>query len=47
MKQAAQAWWKQAAQIAQQAVDQVEQFDDLVQQLAVRDPQISVPATWS
>ena len=47
MKQAAQAWWKQATQIAQQAVGQVEQFDDLVQQLAVRDPQISVPATWA
>jgi len=47
MKEQAQAWWKLATQIAQQAVDQVEQFDELVKQLAVHDPNIAVPATWA
>jgi hypothetical protein len=47
MKQAARAWWQQATQIAQQAVDQAEQFDELVKQLALHDPNIAVPATWA
>lgn len=47
MKQQAQAWWKQATQIAQQAVQETARFDELVLQLATRDPQICVPATWA
>jgi hypothetical protein len=47
MKQQAQAWWRQATQIAQAAVEQEGKFDELVQQLSVRDPSVFVPATWA
>ncbi len=47
MKEQARAWWKLATQIAQQAVDQMGRFDELVKQLAVYDPNIAVPATWA
>ncbi|MFN8493308.1 MAG: HEAT repeat domain-containing protein [Caldilineaceae bacterium] len=47
MKQQAQAWWRQATQIAQQAVLQTERFDALVTQLAVRDPHICVPTSMA
>ncbi len=47
MKQQAQAWWRQATQIAQQSLYQPTQFDEFVKQLSVRDPHICVPATWA
>lgn len=47
MKPQAQAWWRQATQIAQSAQAQPGRFDELVGQLGVRDPHIAVPATWA
>jgi len=47
MQQQAQAWWRQATQIAQVAVHQTERFDELIKQLGVRDPHIAVPALWA
>lgn len=47
MKPQAQAWWKQATQMAQSATKHADRFTDFVAQLAVRDPHISVPATWA
>ncbi|MCL4860760.1 MAG: hypothetical protein KJZ93_15195 [Caldilineaceae bacterium] len=47
MKQQAQAWWKQAGQMARTAAEQTDGFSALVRQLPVRDPHISVPAIWA
>lgn len=47
MKQPALTWWRQATQIAQAAKEQAGHFDELVEQLPVRDPSVSVPATWA
>lgn len=47
MKQEARAWWRQATQIAHEALQLTERFDELVQQLSVRDPNVCVPATWA
>lgn len=47
MKQQAQAWWKQAGQMARTAAAQDGGFAALVRQLPVRDPHISVPAIWA
>ena len=44
MQQQARAWWKQGTQLAQQGQKQVELFDQLVEQLAIRDPNILIPA---
>lgn len=46
MQAQARAWWKEGAQLAQQGQQQVELFDQLVEQLSQRDPQVLVPATW-
>jgi HEAT repeat protein len=47
MKQQAQAWWKQATQLASTARNQADGFALFVEQLADRDPHISVPAIWA
>lgn len=47
MKAQARQWWQQATQIAKSAVQQTEQFDQLVQQLCVRNAEVCVPATWA
>lgn len=47
MKQQAQAWWKQATEMARAAASQPGKFQTFVAQLAIRDPHISVPATWA
>lgn len=47
MKEQARSWWKQGTQLAQQGQTQVEMFDQLVAQLAERDPHVLVPATWA
>ena len=44
MKQQAQAWWKQGTQLAQQGQEQVELFDQLVEQLSERDSHRMLPA---
>lgn len=47
MKQQAQEWWNQATRMAQEAVHQEHRLADIVEQLAVRDPNVSVPAIWA
>ncbi len=47
MKQQAQTWWKQATQMANAAMQQEHGFIGFVEQLAVRDPHIAVPALWA
>jgi HEAT repeat protein len=47
MKQQAQAWWQQATQLAEMARSQAGGFTAFVEQLAVRDPHVSVPALWA
>lgn len=47
MKQQAQAWWNEGAQMARTAAAQDGGFAILVRQLSVRDPHICVPAIWA
>jgi HEAT repeat protein len=47
MKQQAQHWWKQAAQLASTALHEADGFNGFVEQLAVRDPNIAIPALWA
>lgn len=47
MKQQARAWWQQGTQLAQDAQGQTERLIALVEQLAVRDPHILIPAIWA
>jgi len=47
MKQQAQQWWQQAAQMVHEAANNANQFERWVEQLATRDPHIAVPAIWA
>src|SRR5262245_1178552 len=47
MKQQAQAWWRSAGQIERDAASQPGRYEELVQQIAMRDPHLSVPAIWA
>ena len=47
MKQQARIWWQQGTQLAQDAGGQTERLMALVEQLAVRDPHILIPAIWA
>jgi hypothetical protein len=44
MKQEALQWWRQAAQMVRGAANQPDVFEQWVEQLAIRDPHIAVPA---
>jgi hypothetical protein len=44
MKKQAYEWWKAGKRQAQEAADQPELFEQWVEQLAIRDPSIMVPA---
>lgn len=44
MKQEALQWWRQAAQMVRNAANQPNVFEQWVEQLAIRDPHIAVPA---
>jgi hypothetical protein len=47
MKKQAQQWWQQAAYMVQEAANNTTQFERWIEQLATRDPYISVPALWA
>lgn len=47
MKQAARQLWHQAADMVQAAANQPSAFEQWIEQLAVRDTQIAVPALWA
>ena len=46
MQQQARAWWQQGAHLAHQAQQQSELFDQLVEQLSLRDTDRLIPAIW-
>lgn len=47
MKKEASAWWRQAARLVEEAAGDEQTLYLLVEQLASRDPHISVPAIWA
>ena len=47
MKQGARQWWQQAAHMVQAAANQPSSFEQWIEQLAIRDPHIAVPAMWA
>lgn len=47
MQAQARAWQQQAARMVQEANARAEIFAQWVEKLAVRDPQVSVPAIWA
>jgi hypothetical protein len=47
MKKQAQAWWNQAAQMVKEAAGREDRFTAMIEDLAVRDPDVCVPAIWA
>lgn len=47
MQKQARQWWRQAAQMVQDAAHQSSAFEQWIEQLASRDPYIAVPAMWA
>ena len=46
MQEQARQWWNQGTQLAHQGQQQPERFEQMIEQLSVRDPQTSVSAIW-
>lgn len=47
MQAQARQWWQEGTHLAQEGQQQVEKFDELVEQLCQRDPQVLIPAIWA
>jgi len=47
MEKQARAWWNQATQMVKEAKGQTDRFTAMLEQLAIRDPNISIPAIWA